>query len=829
MDGYHLILILLFLVIAAAVIIGAAIYNRKRRQPTRPEVLDETQLAVIAEKYVAPQKPQLPVVEEAGPMVPEEMPLTPVAETGPTGIHEAYLPEMAETQSTVVEEAQSRKAQEPQPTAEGASLATAQETKEAVPAETQPPTIEEEVQTSQAGETQAVTIEEAQAMVAEETEPTGTERVQQEETVKVQPEGAEEAGPEVKSRPRPPIKRGGRPRGPTQNLERKRMQGTRPRCPNPEIVCWKRERQWVLAVEVPEELLEKPGLTVHQSVSPLLRDELEEACWRLEQVSGDVIVHWNEDEVVHETKVDLGQENYLLFRLSGQNLNQGRRLKYPSSGWYLVIAPKDWKRDEAVSGPPPTAPEPVCLEGYQAHFFCLEQGGEQKIVFQLPDGRPLVIEAKAPRFELVGNRIEDASERMAPLFGEGPPRIRALDRRPWEDVKTIVVGEEGSGRGRWRTAFQPDPEKSEQDLPSELAARKSGWYFLRFYNADGDLVERMDFRFVSVLKELKVLQPSSLPSEDGHKPVRVELAHEADCAVQPVSNVTNIQVERQDDKTVLIVPPDLDCDESTWLVGPERGPWVEVTINVEKIWWAVGEEHTAPSDWQDRPVILAREDFKATSSKALWLRLPKPRWVDKVVVGFERSKARPYNVKRGEKTVAIPLRDYGDCPEVEDETQEYNLKIWVKDTEGILALLPISQVRVAPVPLEAMPSLRIESWSGIGRKKTAIAEAVMRKGSGKIYVNGQLVDGYFGQAPRQAKQFLERLRNLEKIRKVLSRMEVDVTVQGSSPTTMRQAKAVAHAIARTLMSYDHDLTPVLKQAGFGGTKVRASKAKGGKP
>jgi ribosomal protein S9 len=58
------------------------------------------------------------------------------------------------------------------------------------------------------------------------------------------------------------------------------------------------------------------------------------------------------------------------------------------------------------------------------------------------------------------------------------------------------------------------------------------------------------------------------------------------------------------------------------------------------------------------------------------------------------------------------------------------------------------------------------------------------------------------------------------VRQVLARMEVSVDVRGSNPTTTRQAKAVAHALARALMSYDPQLKPLLKQAGFGGVRVK---------
>jgi len=60
-------------------------------------------------------------------------------------------------------------------------------------------------------------------------------------------EGQPIAGREVQRRS--PDKRGGRPRGRMEAAQRKTQ-----RPPRPEIVCWKRARQWVLGLELPEEL-----------------------------------------------------------------------------------------------------------------------------------------------------------------------------------------------------------------------------------------------------------------------------------------------------------------------------------------------------------------------------------------------------------------------------------------------------------------------------------------------------------------------------------------------------------------------------------------------
>ena len=116
----------------------------------------------------------------------------------------------------------------------------------------------------------------------------------------------------------------------------------------------------------------------------------------------------------------------------------------------------------------------------------------------------------------------------------------------------------------------------------------------------------------------------------------------------------------------------------------------------------------------------------------------------------------------------------------------------------------------------------LERWLGWGRYKSAVAKAVLRPGSGELRVNGQPVWEYFKGAPSKARGFLRRLLELDMAKQVLAEMEGIVQVKGSSPTTMRQAKAVAHAIARALMDYNSGWRNLLKQAGFGGARVEDS-------
>lgn len=636
------------LLVAAAVIACLAIYRRKRRQQAQPKVesraIEEVQPTVAGE-------PQNIVAAIAEPTATEGTQLTPVdkaqvvaaPEAQPTGMQEAESAAVAETKPAAGAESQS---------------VAAEESRRAVTEETQPTVV---------GEGQPIAPEKTELTVVEETQHTAPEKTKPTVAEETQQQIAEGVPTKTKGERREPEKRGGRPRGRAQSSEERAKERAKEKSKQygqkPEIVCWKKEREWIIGIEVPEDLLSNPGLEVLQNGRPLKQDGSREGYWLLNEAHGQVSIQI-EDSILKEINITRDEVNYLLFKLSGPNWNRGRRVKSPSSGWYLVVVPESWERDDALSGPPPVTPEPVSLAGYRSHFFVIERSGKEKIAFRTPEGKPAVIEPKAPRFALVGDCLNDATEDKGPLFGERPPQIRALHDQGWKDVGTIVVGEEGSGRGRWRKQFKPVLGRAEQDLPSEVADRKGGWFFLRFYDTNDDLIESLDFRFISALREIRISQPPPLPSEVGHRPVYVEFLHEPGCAVQLADDLTNIQIKRQDDKTILAIPPDPTYDETRWVVGPEGGPQVEVNILVERLWWTVGEEEKEPAEWKDQPLTLTRNDFAATSKKALWLRLPRRRWVNKVLVGFEQEKARPYDVKIREREVCIPLREISYAQEV---------------------------------------------------------------------------------------------------------------------------------------------------------------------
>ncbi len=189
--------------------------------------------------------------------------------------------------------------------------------------------------------------------------------------VRQDPRGAQDESTPQEPRRVSPEKRGGRSRVGERQSEKEQKEQTnkgRPRNPKPEIVCWKRDREWVLAVEIPEELR---TISVFQNGIRLTEDNLKQGCWRLTTLGGEVVVSVVENESECHSKVMLGDNNYLVFKLSGVEQNQGRHVKQPTYGSYIVVAQADWQRDEVLAGPAPAEPEDVCLQSCRAHFFNL--------------------------------------------------------------------------------------------------------------------------------------------------------------------------------------------------------------------------------------------------------------------------------------------------------------------------------------------------------------------------------------------------------------------------------------------------------------------------
>jgi hypothetical protein len=322
------------------------------------------------------------------------------------------------------------------------------------------------------------------------------------------------------------------------------------------------------------------------------------------------------------------------------------------------------------------APEYVNVEGYRAHFFDVDDSA-RNISFRNTTGGQVVIAEGAAQFALIGKEVRDAAEYRGPLFVGSLPRI-GIWYGTWNAVETIVVGREGDGTRRWRYSLTSNPESSEQNLPAEIESKQAGWYFLRFYDFSEQLMDSLDFRYCAGLQGITTHQGCPLPCAEGHTPALVEFHHDRDWQVQPHPAASpQVQIARKDDQTKATIPPLQEWDRSRWLVGPDSGPPVEIEILAERVWWAVGDMNAPPLAWQDRRTHLSRSAFASTSQQALWLRFPKPRWANSVFVSFQAGRRREYLLKVSQDAVAVPLRDFSDCQELERLSESHDLKVWL--------------------------------------------------------------------------------------------------------------------------------------------------------
>ena len=97
-----------------------------------------------------------------------------------------------------------------------------------------------------------------------------------------------------------------------------------------------------------------------------------------------------------------------------------------------------------------------------------------------------------------------------------------------------------------------------------------------------------------------------------------------------------------------------------------------------------------------------------------------------------------------------------------------------------------------------------DSKYATGRRKTSIAKVWLKKGSGKIYINGKNYDEYF----KRANHKMQLLRPFEIINQPTN-YDVRCNVKGGGLTG--QVGAMVHGISKALLMFDTELKPTLKK------------------
>lgn len=126
--------------------------------------------------------------------------------------------------------------------------------------------------------------------------------------------------------------------------------------------------------------------------------------------------------------------------------------------------------------------------------------------------------------------------------------------------------------------------------------------------------------------------------------------------------------------------------------------------------------------------------------------------------------------------------------------------------EAVESLSAIKDLNVQAAAAKAPVAAKIDKLGrsyGTGRRKTATARVWVKRGTGKITVNGKDIADYFARP-------VLRLMIRQPLEAAKRETELDIvcTVKGSGLTG--QAGAVRHGIARAIVEFEPELRPAMR-------------------
>lgn len=449
----------------------------------------------------------------------------------------------------------------------------------------------------------------------------------------------------------PPEKRGGGPRGPREGPAAQRRSEGEPN-PDPELLCFFRERAWQIAVQVPEELSDDHEVVVRYGGQELGIDDTLVGFVRELDDAITITV-----QGVKEWTWALGESPFLVFKL--QRGLRGRCVAAVSLGEFLILTRHGLEpRFDSLEGVSKEKDE-VLLEGFTA-WRCLISR-PQPSLHLVGDRTSVEVPTTGLRFQLVGSEFRDAVCDQGPLFLSGPIRLTVEGDEGWSAVSTVVVVEESRGPGRrWRTWFQPDCLGLTQDLPDALMEREAGRYSIRLYNQDWQLIESMDFRFCSLVNSICSPQCSPVPGPDGHAEAEFRIRHLPQLTLKPnrgemAGGGTLHRVTASE--SAVVVPPDPDHDDTRWLIGREGGPYADLGLRVDRVWWALCTSPAEKECWKDRPLSLPQRLFQPASQARIAVRLPSQGWAEKASIKLGEGAFRDIRQTENTRLLGVGLAE----------------------------------------------------------------------------------------------------------------------------------------------------------------------------
>ena len=452
--------------------------------------------------------------------------------------------------------------------------------------------------------------------------------------------------------------------------------------PRPELICRNTlgSSQWEVVLSTDNESKVKE---VRQDGE--LLDLVNGEC-RLSSMAGYLSIIF-EDRKSEE--ISLYNDSPLIFKMPNEWEGDGRRVGGISSGHFIVLAPKEWKR----TGSAPIEPEECTDVDYMAHFFYVERGKSAPNTGGF-DGCALAMTKIG--FELRGERVFDNANE-GELYVGVPPELK-----PSSGVTWARVGEEREGGWKGEN-FKP----RERSLKDVLKGRQ-GRFFVRVYDDEG-LRDSGQFRYLRGLREIRVdgepYTPNTilLPSSAGYSTAEVHFVCTAAAPIHPIVERAGPHWSITEERTIEVEPhPQGDIISCALRSGECR---VDSVIRLPRIWWRLERDHRRAKEWGSVPLAMKPHEFRNQARAHALIRLKLPPAVSSVRVGFGDELERIYRTQGNRNTneAQIHLSDFVDYDQL---GQRLNKDVFlnVQCGERVMALIRISADAVPKIAtFESVP------------------------------------------------------------------------------------------------------------------------------